>query len=133
MSIFAPITQRRLEALVIMLSAGAAYGVIGFSWGTFALLFMVPDLSIAVYLVGPRAGNLAYNCAHFYAWPVALGLYGLAAGVPGAQQIALIWAAHVAFDRALGWGLKTGGSFLDTDMGVQQLPVSAGFLEAQPE
>jgi hypothetical protein len=38
----------------------------------------------------------------------------------GAQGVAAIWAAHVGFDRLLGYGLKYGTSFGDTHLGRRE-------------
>ena len=45
-----------------------------------------------------------------------------------AEQLALIWAAHAAFDRAIGWGLKYADSFCNTDMGRKTLPIPTKIL-----
>jgi hypothetical protein len=127
-----PVPQRRVEAAAILVAAALAYDELGFAWSSFAIFFFAPDLSILAYLLGPRAGGRAYNCAHFYGWPAALGVIGALAGAPLALQAALIWGTHVAFDRVLGWGLKTEESFCHTDMGRKTLPVSVRFLEARP-
>ena len=129
----APVTQRRLEAGAVLIAAVVAYSQVGAGWPLFAALFFVPDLSIAVYLVGPRAGGVAYNLAHFYVWPLLLtGWVALGGAPPLALPIALVWAAHIAFDRVLGWGLKSEESFMHTDMGLQSLPISVPFLEPRP-
>jgi hypothetical protein len=39
------------------------------------------------------------------------------AGVPICVAIALIWAAHIGFDRLLGYGLKYPTAFTDTHLG----------------
>jgi hypothetical protein len=128
-----PVVQRRLEAAALLVAACAAHGQLGFSWGVFAACFFLPDLSILLYLAGPRAGGAAYNLAHFYLWPVALGALGVLGELAWAQQAALVWGAHIAFDRVLGWGLKTEQSFCHTDMGLRTLPFPAPFLEPQED
>jgi|COG998Drversion2_1049125.scaffolds.fasta_scaffold176878_2 hypothetical protein len=133
MSFPAPISQRRIEATAMLVAAVAAYGQLEFSWGLFAACFFLPDLSILLYLRGPRVGGTAYNLAHFLLWPVLLGLVGVFQQAPVAQQAALVWAAHIAFDRALGWGLEYEQSFCHTDMGVRTLPLPVPFLEPHPE
>ncbi len=133
MSLIHPVAQRRIEATAMLVAALVAYAQLGFSWGTFALCFFLPDLSIAVYLLGARAGGIAYNGAHFFLWPILVGAFGVLEGVPVAQQAALVWAAHIAFDRALGWGLKYEQSFCHTDMGRKSLPIPVFFLEPRPE
>jgi len=39
----------------------------------FLLLFLLPGLSMLGYLAGLRVGAVAYNLAHVYAVPAALG------------------------------------------------------------
>ncbi len=133
MGLLHPVSQRRIEATALLVAALLAYGQLGFAWSTFALCFFLPDLSIACYRLGPRTGGLAYNGAHFFLWPVLLGVHGVLGGSPLSQQAALVWAAHIAFDRALGWGLKYEQSFCHTDMGRKSLPIPVFFLEPRPE
>ena len=47
----------------------------------------------------PRAGALAYDLVHFEAWPVLLAAVGVLAATDVAIQVALIWLAHIGFDR----------------------------------
>jgi hypothetical protein len=131
MPLLDPVLQRRLEGTAMLAAAALAYGHLDFSWGFFAACFFLPDLSIALYLVGPRVGGATYNLAHFFVWPLAIGAFGVLDGSPLAQQVALIWAAHIAFDRALGWGLKYEESFCHTDMGLKSLPMAPRFLLPQ--
>lgn len=107
----------RLEALALLLAALALYARIDGDWLLFLELFLLPDLSIAAYAFGPRPGAAAYNAAHSTLGPVALAAYALASGTPVALAVALIWLAHVGFDRALGYGLKYAGAFRDTHLG----------------
>jgi hypothetical protein len=50
------------------------------------------------YAAGNRIGAAAYNAAHTLVLP-------------------LIWLAHIAMDRALGYGLKLPTGFKDTHLG----------------
>jgi Domain of unknown function (DUF4260) len=52
----------------------------------------------------PRAVPL-YSALHRFGGPVLLGLSAYWAGAPWLVA-ALAWAAHIAFDRALGYGLR---------------------------
>ena len=88
----------------------------GHSWLLLALLFLAPDLSFAGYLGGPRVGAAAYNAAHSYVGPVVAAVLALLTGRP--PVLACIWAAHVGFDRALGYGLKYPTGFGDTHLGA---------------
>lgn len=95
----------------------AAYAQFGAGWGWFALLFLLPDLSFLGYLAGPRVGAAAYNAAHSYAGPLALLSAGMLGTVPALLAIALVWCAHIGFDRALGYGLKYASGFGNTHLG----------------
>ena len=103
-------TLLRLESLAAFVAAIALYRHAGGTWPMFAALFLVPDLSMLAYLANPRAGALAYNAAHSYVGPALLAL-------AGQLPLAALWAAHVGFDRALGYGLKHATAFTDTHLG----------------
>jgi Domain of unknown function (DUF4260) len=110
-------TLLRLEGLAVLAIAVAAYANFGEGWGLFAALFLLPDLAFFAYLAGPRAGAAAYNATHSYVGPLGL----LAASVLGVMPLllpaALVWCAHIGFDRALGYGLKYAGGFNQTHLG----------------
>jgi len=111
--LFRPDVLLRLEGLFELVLVGVAYQhIYPGRWGLFALLFLAPDLSLLGYLrsQGRFAASL-YNFAHNYGLPVALGLSAWRWGWPPAGQLALIWIAHIAFDRLLGFGLKFPGEF----------------------
>lgn len=110
-------TLLRLEGLAVLALSVAAYAQFGAGWGWFALLFLLPDLSFVGYLAGPRVGAAAYNAAHSYGGPLALLAVGMLGGVPPLLTIALVWFAHIGFDRALGYGLKYSSGFGDTHLG----------------
>ncbi len=107
----------RLEGLGLLCGAVALYGRSGGDWRLFAVLFLTPDLSFLGYLGGPRAGAAAYNAMHSTLGPLLLAAVGIALAQPLAVSIALIWLAHVGFDRALGYGLKYGAGFSFTHLG----------------
>jgi hypothetical protein len=107
----------RLEGAAAFAIAIALYAHAGFSWLAFAVLFLAPDLSMLAYLVGPRAGALAYNLVHTYAPMLPLALAGFAFGWPVVSALALIGIAHIGFDRMLGYGLKYASGFGDTHLG----------------
>lgn len=107
----------RAEGLALLLLAGAAYARFGGEWSFFALSFLLPDLALLAYLAGPRAGAAVYNAAHSLVVPVALLGLGLAADMSPAFDLALVWAAHIGLDRALGYGLKYSRGFAHTHLG----------------
>ena len=106
----------RFEGLAVLVAEASAYAFIGGSWPHFALLLLAPDLAMIGYRFGSVAGAAAYNAAHTYLAPAALGAAGLALGAPTMQALALIWIAHIGLDRALGYGLKYSTRFGDTHL-----------------
>lgn len=102
----APRAILRLEGALTMIAGIAAYFAMGGSWGWLAALFLLPDLSMLGYLAGPRAGAITYNAGHSHLAPALLAAtYAL--GAPHWTLLAaLVWIAHIGFDRMLGYGLK---------------------------
>lgn len=105
----------RAEGAAVLVLAVLLYRGGDASWVVFAALFLVPDLSFAAYLAGPRAGAVVYNLMHSYALPLLLAVAILGTG--NSPAIPLIWAAHIGFDRALGYGLKYPTAFGNTHLG----------------
>lgn len=68
------------------------------------MLILAPDLSMLGYMAGPRVGAVAYNALHIMILPVLLALVGNVFDNAMAMAVALIWIAHIAVDRALGYG-----------------------------
>jgi hypothetical protein len=110
-------TLLRLEGLALFAGMTLLYGVWDGSWWIYALLFLAPDLSFAAYLAGPRFGAMVYNAAHSYLAPMAMMTFGFAASAPLVLSIAMIWLAHIGFDRMLGYGLKYANGFGFTHLG----------------
>jgi hypothetical protein len=103
----------RGEGLVALVTACTAYQhFYAGHWGWFALLFLAPDVSLLGFL-GPlnKASTGFYNVVHCYVLPFLLGLMAWNRSSAPAGQFALIWVAHIGFDRFLGFGLKFPQSF----------------------
>ena len=83
----------------------------------FVLLFLAPDLAIAAYALGKRAGAAAYNLVHLEVWPLILVAIGVLGDEATLVQVALIWLAHIGIDRAVGLGFKyADADFQDTHL-----------------
>jgi hypothetical protein len=113
----APRLLLRAEGLAVATASIAAFNWSGASWWLFAGLFLAPDLSMLFYLAGPRLGAVAYNAVHVYLGPVVLLGGAMALAAPACLAAALIWCAHIGFDRALGFGLKYDEGFAFTHLG----------------
>lgn len=106
----------RAESLALAVLTGVAFVQTDASlW--WALLWLAPDLAAVGYGVNPAVGARAYNAAHVYVGPVVLGGVAFAMGADLAWALALLWANHIAVDRALGYGLKEPTGFHDTHLG----------------
>jgi hypothetical protein len=112
-----------VEGFMLMSCAMGLYFRVGGDWKQFALLFLAPDLSFAGYLGGPRVGAAAYNAMHSTVAPLVLGAVGVLLTSHLVLTIALIWMAHIGFDRTLGYGLKHSKGFGFTHLGRIGRPV----------
>ena len=113
------ILLRTEEALLLTLTV-FAYQPLHFSWLLFAILFFTPDISMLGFLLNPRLGATTYNLAHTLTLPLALLLASYLQHWHLPTQLALIWTAHISFDRLLGYGLKYPTFFKDTHL--QHIP-----------
>lgn len=107
----------RIEGLAILIVALFIYHTLGFNWATFFIYFLLPDLAFLGYLFGIKIGAIAYNSTHSYIGPAIAISLSLSLGNELAHIIGLIWAAHIGFDRALGYGLKYEKGFSYTHLG----------------
>lgn len=107
----------KVESAVVFVTLVGAYFWLGFNGWLFAALFFAPDLAFATYLAGPKIGAWVYNLMHFYGLAAVLAGLGLVMGSTLLMALGLIFAAHIAFDRMLGYGLKHESDFKDTHLG----------------
>ena len=96
----------RVEYLALLVLALAIYWDRSESWLLFALLILAPDLSFIAAIAGPEAGLRSYNLAHTAIGPAILAVLGIFVDWDLGITLALIWCAHIALDRAIGYGLK---------------------------
>ncbi|MGV3489766.1 MAG: DUF4260 domain-containing protein [Devosia sp.] len=101
--------QLRLEGLFTLAGVVTAYWFLGGNWWLFAILLLAPDLAFFGYGLGEKWGARIYNFMHTYTHPAIVAAIGWFGGVSVLVEIGLIWAAHIAMDRALGYGLKYPG------------------------
>jgi hypothetical protein len=126
MTTAALLSHRPLRRLVL---AAAAVGLLGAAIGTaigrgtgywqLAAFGLGPDLALFLGIgrdlergrLHPRAVRL-YNLLHHLAPPVVLGAAAAAGLVSDGYLVAaLIWAFHIALDRAVGYGPRTRDGF----------------------
>lgn len=107
----------RIESAAIGVAGVVAWLTLGGSPILLLPALLAPDLSAIGYLAGPRVGAVTYNLVHNWALAVAFALLAIFAHTLWPMLVAAILAAHVGFDRALGYGLKLPTSFQDTHLG----------------
>ncbi|GAB5492582.1 MAG: DUF4260 domain-containing protein [Phototrophicaceae bacterium] len=105
-----------LEGLLVLISSIALYGFLGGNWWLFAGLLFAPDLVFIIYMLNKNIGIHAYNIAHTYSLPIALGLFSVLNSWQFGILLALIWFAHIGLDRLIGYGLKYQTGFKDTHL-----------------
>lgn len=107
----------RLEGAALLGLSVLLYARLDRSWWLFVILLLAPDVGMLGYVRGTRVGAVAYNLFHSYLAPAALAMAGVLAEDHLTISLALIWFAHIGFDRALGYGLKYPEGFEHTHLG----------------
>ncbi len=72
---------------------------------------------MAGYLKDSKIGAVAYNIGHSYFSPIILMFLSRYLESSIWVAISIIWAAHIAADRILGFDLKLSTGFKDTHLG----------------
>ncbi len=107
----APNIVLRAEGALVFAAATFAFSQMHSGWLLYAILFFTPDIFMLGYLANARLGSIMYNIGHSYLVPAALLALGWFTVLPLVSAIALIWIAHIGFDRAVGYGLKYAAGF----------------------
>ncbi|MFA5003692.1 MAG: DUF4260 domain-containing protein [Candidatus Saccharimonadales bacterium] len=112
-----PVWFERAENVAIAVLTVATYTHLHFAWYWLFVFFLAFDLSMLGYLVNKKVGAIGYNLIHNYAVPSALLLTYVLGGTRWCAFVGLLWASHIAVDRAQGYGLKLITGFEDTHLG----------------
>ncbi|GAC1391211.1 MAG: DUF4260 domain-containing protein [Candidatus Saccharimonadales bacterium] len=83
----------------------------------FIVLLFTIGIFMLGYLVNPKVGAHVYNIGHSFIVPSALLILGVSGNSRIIVGLAIIWFAHIAWDRAFGYGLKLETGFKDTHLG----------------
>ena len=105
-----------IEGLIVLLVSLYFYQVTNGNWLLFALLILVPDVSMLGYLKNKKLGAITYNLGHNYILSLLLVLTGIIMDKQFVTQLGLILTAHVGMDRFMGYGLKYPSHFKDTHL-----------------
>lgn len=108
---------------VIHIEYGAAfilllfiYSHLEFSLWLFFLLLFVPDVTMIGYFINAKVGATLYNIGHNLILPIFCCGLSLSLSNKIGLLLTLIWLAHIAMDRCLGYGLKYPHAFKETHM-----------------
>ena len=88
-----------------------------FEWWIYALLFFIPDISFAAYLINTKIGSAVYNIFHHKGMMIALIVTGYYAELEWILTVGIVFLGHAAFDRIFGYGLKFSDDFKHTHLG----------------
>ena len=111
-------TILKLESLGLLILFTAAYFYLyPGSWGFYLVMFFLPDISFALYLVTKKLGAIAYNVFHHQGVMAVLFIIGCYLKDDTTMKLALIFLAHSTFDRVAGYGLKYLNNFDHTHLG----------------
>lgn len=107
-----------LEELALFLGSVLLFGLAtSYSWWVFALLFFLPDISFAAYLINTKIGSWIYNLLHHKGIMIVLILAGYFTEMEWLLAVGIVFLGHAAFDRVFGYGLKFPDDFKHTHLG----------------
>ena len=88
------------------------------AWWPLVVFAIAPDVTLVLgFRNGLQRGQLDpravpfYNAVHRFWAPAALAGVGLLVNSAAWEGAGLAWIAHIAFDRSLGFGLRTPDGF----------------------
>jgi hypothetical protein len=109
---------QRAEGGFILAGALWWYHLNAGNWWLFLLFLFSVDISCLGYLKNPRVGAFFYNLGHSLILPITIMVFAHPGHMHHLFNAALIWAAHIGFDRMSGYGLKYQDSFKHTHLGM---------------
>lgn len=105
------------EIMMLLLSIILFVLMTDYSMWWYALLFFLPDVSFAAYLINQKTGAQVYNLFHHKGVMILLVIIGYFFTIPLLTAIGIIFFGHSSFDRLFGYGLKFDDSFHNTHLG----------------
>ena len=112
-----PVIYQRLEAGFVFVASFYLYLHLHFHLLWFIVFLFSIDLFMIGYLFNNALGAKFYNFGHTYIIPATLVVIGVSSSTRLLVAAGIIWAAHIALDRALGYGLKYPTGFKNTHLG----------------
>lgn len=107
----------KLEELAMLGVSVYALYLFNAPWWWYLLLALGPDISMAGYAAGNKAGAFLYNLFHHKGVAIALFITGLVLPDQTLQMIGVVLFGHSSMDRMFGYGLKLDEGFKHTHLG----------------
>lgn len=115
MKLAQPVFLVKMEnAVFFLLSLYLYFAYFHYSLFWFIVLFLVPDISAAGYMVNVKVGAYCYNAFHVLFIPTIVVVSGWYVNNGIWSACGLIWLCHIFIDRVLGYGLKYADDFKHT-------------------
>lgn len=111
------VAWQRLEGLLLLTASVYFFLSLDANPWWLAAGILVPDISMAGYLAGAKAGACAYNLGHSLVLPLVVIVLADLSGSTGWLAAGLIWTMHIGMDRVFGYGLKLNSGFGHTHLG----------------
>ncbi len=111
------IRHLKLEAVALAFLMVVLLRESGNSLWLFPISFMFFDIGMVGYLKDHKTGAKTYNATHSLIIPTLCIALGVLFDIELVRVTGYLWTFHIAFDRALGYGLKHYHSFHATHLG----------------
>lgn len=109
--------QLKLEELGMFILGVLLFTALDYSWWVFPALLLLPDISMAGYVINNKAGAALYNLFHHKGLAVLVFAAGSLFDLPVLILSGIILFSHSSLDRLFGYGLKYPDSFQHTHLG----------------
>ena len=107
----------KLENVGLFILSIFLFSMLKLEWWWFPACLLLPDLSMAGYIFGNKAGAVVYNLFHHQGIAILVYLSGIYLRNEWFQFVGIILFAHSAMDRIFGYGLKYFSGFNSTHLG----------------
>ncbi|KAA0747431.1 DUF4260 family protein [Bacillus sp. AY1-10] len=94
------------EGLIVLVTTIYLYSYFGLNWWVFLALILAPDIGVLGYTINQKIGASVYNFFHTYVVSIAVLAIGLYTNQDLILALGIVWTAHIAMDRTIGYGLK---------------------------
>ena len=107
----------KLEELVMFIFSFFLFTESELNWWWFFVLLLLPDISMAGYAFGNKAGAILYNIFHHKGLGISLICVGFYLNITAVFVSGVILFGHSSMDRLFGYGLKLNEGFKFTHLG----------------